>query len=155
MVFKPKRGPETSPAGDRSTSCLFLAEDRSLSAVPLISIVDDDPSVRAGLNDFVRSIGYTAATFDSAEAFLESEKLDRTWCVITDVRMPVMTGVQLQHYLRSQGYRVPFIFITSLRDECTRRRALDDGAICFLTKPLDDDTLISCLGAAVERYRQI
>jgi FixJ family two-component response regulator len=122
-----------------------------LSTVPLISIVDDDESVRAGLSDFITSIGYTAHTFESAEDFLDSAQLDSIWCVIADVCLEAMNGVQLQHYLREQGHRVPFIFITAIPDDNMRKRALDDGAICFLVKPLDGDLLINCLGTAIKR----
>ena len=124
-----------------------------LSAVPVISIIDDDASIRAGLNNLVRSLGYIVCTFASAEAFLQSVQLHNTWCVITDVRMPGLSGVQLQSHLRGQGYRMPFIFITALPEENIRRDALNDGATCFLTKPLDEDALISCLNTAVEQHR--
>jgi FixJ family two-component response regulator len=122
-----------------------------LSTVPLISIVDDDESVRAGLSDFITSIGYTAHTFESAEDFLDSAPLDSIWCVIADVCLSAMNGVQLQHYLREQGHRVPFIFITAIPDDNMRKRALEDGAVCFLIKPLDGDLLINCLGTAIKR----
>jgi FixJ family two-component response regulator len=117
----------------------------------LISIVDDDESVRAGLSDFITSIGYTAHTFESAEDFLDSARIDSIWCVIADVCLSAMNGVQLQHYLREQGHRVPFIFITAIPDDNMRKRALDDGAVCFLIKPLDGDLLINCLGTAIKR----
>jgi FixJ family two-component response regulator len=123
-----------------------------LTIIPVISIIDDDASIRAGLNNLVRSLGYVVSAFASAEAFLQSAQLHNTWCVIADVRMPGTSGVQLQSDLRRQGYRVPFIFITAVPDECIRRQALNDGAICFLTKPFNEDILIDCLNSAVERY---
>ena len=119
----------------------------------MISIIDDDESIRAGLNNLVKSYGYIAHTFASADAFLQSAQLHNSWCVIADVRMPVMSGVQLQSHLRSQGYQVPFIFITAIPDESSRRQAFKDGAICFLTKPFDESNLIGCLDAARERHR--
>lgn len=125
-----------------------------MSTAPLISIVDDDASVRAGLGDFISSIGYSAHTFESAEDFLDSSILDSTRCVIADVCLEVMNGVQLQRLLRKQGHRVPFIFITAVADENMRRHALDDGAICFLIKPLDGDALIKCLNAAIDERGQ-
>jgi FixJ family two-component response regulator len=128
-------------------------KDRILTAAPVISIIDDDASIRAGLNNLVRSLGYIVCTFASAAAFLQSVQLQDTCCVITDVRMPAMSGVELQSHLRSQGYKVPFIFITAVPDEVMRRQALDDGAICFLTKPFDEDTLIECLNTALQQYR--
>ncbi|HXN66990.1 MAG TPA: response regulator [Bradyrhizobium sp.] len=122
-------------------------------ASPVIAIVDDDDSVRAGLNNLIRSLGYTPFTFASAEAFLRSAQLHDSWCVIADVRMPAMSGVELQSHLRGQGNRVPFIFITAVPDESARRRALSEGALCFLTKPFDEGTLIGCLDNAIERHR--
>jgi FixJ family two-component response regulator len=123
------------------------------SAAPLISVIDDDASIRAGLDNLVRSLGYVVCTFDSAEAFLQSAELDDVWCVIADVRMPTMSGVQLQSHLRRQGCRLPFLFITAVPTEKTRKQALDDGAICFLTKPFDEETLIGCLDVAIGQHR--
>jgi FixJ family two-component response regulator len=124
-----------------------------LTTVPVISIIDDDASIRAGLNNLVRSLGHIVCGFASAEAFLQSSQLHNSWCVIADVRMPGMSGVQLQSSLRSQGYGVPFIFITAVPDETVRQQALHDGALCFLTKPFDEDILIDCLNTAVEQRR--
>jgi FixJ family two-component response regulator len=132
---------------------LDSAKGNNLTAVPVISIIDDDTSIRAGLNNLVRSLGYVVFTFASAEAFLQSAQLHSTWCAIADVRMPGMSGVQMQSLLRSRGYRVPFIIITAVPDENIRRQALDDGALCFLTKPFDEDALINCLNEAVEQHR--
>ena len=123
------------------------------SAAPLISVIDDDASIRAGLDNLVRSLGYVVCTFDSAEAFLQSAELDDVWCVIADVRMPTMSGVQLQSHLRRQGCRLPFLFITAVPTEKTRKQALDDGAICFLTKHFDEETLIGCLDVAIGQHR--
>ena len=119
----------------------------------MISVIDDDASTRAGLDNLVRSLGYVVCTFDSAEAFLQSAELDDVWCVIADVRMPTMSGVQLQSHLRRQGCRLPFLFITAVPTEKTRKQALDDGAICFLTKPFDEETLIGCLDVAIGQHR--
>jgi len=122
-----------------------------LTAVPVISVIDDDASVRAAINNLLRSLGYIVHVFSSAEAFLQSMQLTNTWCVISDVRMPAMSGVELQSRLRSEGNQMPFVFITAVPDEKVRARALQDGAICFLTKPFDEDVLIRCLDTAVER----
>ena len=124
-----------------------------MSAIPVISIIDDDESIRAGLNNLVRSLGYAVYAFASAEAFLQSAQLHNTSCVIADVRMPEMSGVELQSHLRRQGNRVPFIFITAVPEESSRRQALREGAICFMTKPFDEGRLISCLDTAVEQHR--
>ncbi len=128
-------------------------KDCVLTVAPVISIIDDDASIRAGLNNLVRSLGYMVSTFASAAAFLQSVQLHNTSCVIADVRMPAMSGVELQSHLRRQGYKVPFIFITAVPDETTRQQALDDGAICFLTKPFDEATLIECLNTALDQHR--
>jgi FixJ family two-component response regulator len=123
-----------------------------VTAVPMIAIVDDDESTRVGLGNLVRSLDYIVYVFASAETFLRSPQLRNAWCVIADVSMPDMSGVQLQSHLRRQGNQLPFIFITAVPEESSRKQALSDGAICFLTKPLDEDALIACLNAAVDRH---
>jgi FixJ family two-component response regulator len=120
-----------------------------LTTVPVISVIDDDASVRAALNNLLKSLGYVVHAFPSAEAFLQSADLNNTWCAIADVRMPGMSGVDLQSRLRAQGSRLPFVFITAVPEEGARARAFEDGAICFLTKPFDEDSLIACLGKAL------
>jgi FixJ family two-component response regulator len=124
-----------------------------LTAVPVISVIDDDASVRTAISYLLRSLGYIVHAFPSAGAFLQSVQLTTTWCVIADVRMPEMSGVELQSRLRAEGNRVPFVFVTAVADESVRARALEDGALCFLTKPFDEDILIKCLGTAVARHR--
>ena len=123
-----------------------------MSKLPLVAIIDDDDSVRVTTDSLVRSLGYIVHTFASAEEFLRSNRVDDFSCVITDVQMPGMSGVQLQDQLRDQGYRVPFIFFTAFPDENIRARALAAGAICYLTKPFDGDSLIQCLQAASNTY---
>jgi FixJ family two-component response regulator len=125
-----------------------------LSAAPVISVIDDDASVRAATGNLVRSLGYTVHVFASAEAFLQSQRLNETACVVTDIRMPVMSGLELQVHLRAQGSRVPFIFITALPDDSVRVRAFEGGASGFLTKPFDESALIGCLDAALARLRE-
>ena len=119
--------------------------------LPVIAIIDDDASVRASTSSLVRSHGYTVFTFASAEEFLQSERLDGMSCVISDVRMPAMSGVELQRHLLSRGQRVPFIFITAFPEEGTFARAMKAGAIGFLTKPFDGPSLIACLNTALGR----
>ena len=118
---------------------------------PVISVVDDHASVQVGTENLLNSLGYTVHTFASAEEFLRSAHFSDTSCVITDVQMPAMSGVQLQALLLAQGHHVPIIFITAFSDDAVRARALQAGAICFLTKPLDRLTLIKCLETALER----
>jgi FixJ family two-component response regulator len=122
-----------------------------LTAVPAISIIDDDASVRLATNNLVRSLGYVAHTFASAKEFLQSTELSDTSCIIADVQMPAMTGVELQSLLRSRGSRVPIIFITAFPDERIRAQVLHAGATCFLTKPFDGSTLIKYLDVALEQ----
>ena len=123
-----------------------------MSNPPVISIVDDDRSVRAATYNLVRSLGYAVHTFASAEEFLRSPHLKDTSCVIADVQMPAMSGVELQAHLLAKGRRVPFIFITAFAVESARRRALKAGATCFLTKPFDGEALVKCLDAALEGH---
>jgi FixJ family two-component response regulator len=124
-----------------------------LSTLSVISVIDDDASVRVATNNLLRSHGYTVHTFASAEEFLRSAHLNDTSCVIADVQMPVMNGVELLTLMRTQGYGVPFIFITAFPDESVRARALKAGAICFLAKPFAAPTLIKCLGTALKGHR--
>jgi FixJ family two-component response regulator len=123
-----------------------------VSTPPLISVVDDDASIRVATDNLLRSLGYTVYTFASAEEFLQSAHFNDTSCVIADVQMPAMSGVELQALLLAQGHRVPFIFITAFPEETIHARALKAGAICFLTKPFDRLTLIKCLDTALERH---
>jgi FixJ family two-component response regulator len=120
-----------------------------LSDPPVISIIDDDGSVRAATRNLVRSLGYVVHTFASAEDFLRSPHLNDTSCVITDVRMPDMSGLDLQAHLLAKGQTFPFIFVTAFSVESDRDRALKAGATCFLSKPFDGETLIECLEAAL------
>ena len=122
-----------------------------MTTAPTIAIIDDDESIRTGLLFLVISLGYNAYTFGSAADFLKSEQLHDASCVISDVRMPVMSGIQLQAHLRSTGYKIPFIFVTAIPEESIRRQAFDDGAIGFLSKPVDDQALIACLDKAIQR----
>lgn len=117
----------------------------------VISIIDDDASVRAATDNLLRSLGYRVCAFVSAEEFLRSGHLNDTACVIADVQMPGMSGVDLQAWLLTQGNRVPFIFITAFPEKTMRARALKAGAVCFLAKPFDRLTLIRCLDTALER----
>jgi FixJ family two-component response regulator len=124
----------------------------ALSTLPLVAIIDDDASVRVTTDSLVRSLGYIVHTFASAEEFLRSNRLDDLSCVIADVQMPGMSGVELQAHLLTQGYRVPFIFFTAFPDERIRGQALGAGAICYLTKPFDADSLIQGLQAALKKH---
>jgi FixJ family two-component response regulator len=115
----------------------------------VIAIIDDDESVRVATDNLLRSLGYVVHTFASAEEFLRSPRFNDTSCVIADVKMPTMSGVDLQARLLTDGYSVPFIFITAFPEEALRERAMKAGAICFLTKPFDKPSLIKCLDIAL------
>ena len=116
---------------------------------PVIAIVDDDESFRHATLSFVRSLGYSAAAFPSADAFLNSNAVENTDCLITDVQMPGMSGIELQNYLLTQGNRVPVIFVTAFPETEARGDALRAGAVGFLGKPFGDENLISCLNKAL------
>lgn len=120
-----------------------------MTKAPTIAIIDDDETARTGLYFLVTSLGYNACTFGSATDFLQSAQLHDASCVISDVRMPVMTGIQLQAHMRTAGHKVPFIFITGVPEEGIRQQAFKDGAVGFLNKPLDAQALLGCLKRAV------
>jgi FixJ family two-component response regulator len=122
-----------------------------LSQGPVISIIDDDESVRVATQSLLRSLGFTACTFASAADFLQSPRMNDTSCVIADVQMPGMSGVELQSLLIAQGHRTPMIFITAFHEESVRARAMKAGAIGFLSKPFSGQTLIECLEMALKR----
>ena len=116
----------------------------------MISIVDDDAAVRETTQALVRSLGYNAMTFASAEEFLQSERVHDTSCLITDVQMPGLSGVDLQSLLLARGHHTPIIFVTAFPEEKIRARALEAGAVGFLSKPFDEERLIDCLNQALD-----
>ena len=119
----------------------------------MIAIVDDDRSVREAAKTLVGSLGYATAAFASAEEFLQSGRLRETACLITDVQMPGMSGVDLHDHLTANGHSTPVIFVTAYPEESVRVRALDAGAFGFLSKPFTEESLIECLNLALEHYR--
>src|SRR6516164_3914766 len=124
--------------------------DVDMSELPLISIIDDDLLARDGIRELVDSLGYKGVTFESAEHFLQSRLMAETTCVITDLQMPGLNGLELQEALRSQGYQTPVIVITAYPNEKTRARAFANGAVGFLSKPFNEHCLIECLNAAID-----
>jgi FixJ family two-component response regulator len=124
-----------------------------LSTLSLISVIDDDASVRAATDNLLSSHGYVVHTFASAEDFLQSSHPGDCSCVVADVQMPGMSGLDLLMQVRTRGNDVPFIFITAFPDESVRARALRAGAICFLAKPFAGPVLIGCIETAVNRNR--
>jgi FixJ family two-component response regulator len=118
--------------------------------VPMISIVDDDRAVREATRGLVRSLGYNALAFASAEEFLGSARLNETSCLITDLQMPGLSGIELQDRLIAGGHRMPIIFITAYPEERVRVRAMKAGAVCFMSKPYSDESLIGCIERALK-----
>jgi FixJ family two-component response regulator len=116
---------------------------------PMISIIDDDIWAREGIRDLVASLGYRTLTFASAEEFLESGCVETTTCVISDLQMPGMSGLDLQQQVADRQPKLSVILVTAYPDEKSRVRALDAGAHGFLTKPFDEKCLMQCLTAAV------
>src|SRR5262245_65735956 len=116
----------------------------------LISIVDDDQLFRESLRKLVTLLGYTVEDFASGADFLASRFLPQTACLVADVHMPRMTGVELHGHLLKLGYRIPTILVTAYPDELVRDQALKDGVACYLGKPMDDADLERCLRSALE-----
>jgi FixJ family two-component response regulator len=121
-----------------------------MSEVSLISIVDDDALARDGIAALVESLGYNVITFTSAEHFLGSDVIAETTCLITDMQMPGLSGLELQEALQSQGHQTPVIVITGYPNEKHQTRARENGAIGYLSKPFDEQTLIDCLTVAIK-----
>ena len=116
----------------------------------LVVIVDDDESVQLALRDLIESDGLPAICFGSAEQFLDSEARNNAACMITDIRMPGMSGLELQAKLKAERCRIPIIFITAHGDAETRIHAMREGAVEFLSKPFDDAVLLEIVHAALE-----
>ena len=121
-----------------------------MSGVPLISIVDDDEALRNSLDDLVQSIGFRTQGFASAEAFLSSNQARDTACLILDVRMPGMNGLDLQSWIIAASWCIPIVFITSHVDDVARARALEAGAVAFLYKPFREEELLNGIDVALK-----
>jgi len=136
----------------RNTDAATSQDGRAILAeTPVICIIDDDESVRVATRSLVRSLGFAAYTFESPEEFLHSPRVEDTSCLISDVRMPNMSGVELQSRLLALGRAIPIIFITAFPDETIRARALNAGAVAVLTKPFYGETLIKCIDSVLKR----
>jgi FixJ family two-component response regulator len=118
-------------------------------AHPLVSVVDDDQSVRESLPDLLREFGFAAAAFSSAEEFLASDSIGQTQCLILDIAMPGMTGPDLQQELMLRRLEIPIVFITAHKDETVRPRLLQQGAVDCLFKPFSETALLDALNAAL------
>ena len=124
-----------------------------MQKVPVIAIVDDDESVRIATRSLVRSLGFTAYTFASAEEFLRSQHVSECSCVITDVQMPGLSGVDLQSRLVAEGRDTPVILMTAFADQAVEARAMKAGAVCFLRKPFEGQMLVKCLEQALNQNK--
>jgi FixJ family two-component response regulator len=124
-------------------------QEKGATQRSLVAVVDDDESVRESLPDLLREFGFAAQTFSSAEEFLASERIRETRCLILDIAMPGMTGLDLQRELKVRGYEIPIIFITAQKDEAVRARAFEQGAAEFLLKPFSDTALLEALNKSL------
>jgi len=136
----------TTPAAKDSTGSKFRVPE-----APLISIVDDDESVREALKSLIDSVGFRAELFSSGEEFLNSTYVSETACLITDVRMPGMSGLDLQDRLNAAHSSVPIVFISAHDDKEARARALRGGAIAFLQKPFSEDSLLGAITDCLDK----
>jgi FixJ family two-component response regulator len=126
--------------------CSVGSEEKS----KVVAIVDDDEFIRDALHGLMRAAGFPALAFASGEEFLNSGELERTACLIADIRMPGMSGLELQSELKKDHHRIPIIFITAQGDEKMRMQALRAGAVKFLTKPLDRGVLLDSVRTALD-----
>ena len=122
-----------------------------MPGIPLIAIVDDDDSLRKSLDNLLRSVGFRTQGFSSAEAFLSSSHIHDTTCLILDVRMPGMSGLDLQRQLGAAHWHIPIIFITAHADDDARTQALAAGAVDFLYKPFREEELLNAIDTALKR----
>jgi FixJ family two-component response regulator len=138
---------------DCVTQAIFGATARMLAVPkkPLIACVEDDESARDALEGFLKAFGFALEIFSSAEEFLKSERLDEASCLITDLHLGGMSGLQLQSRLAASGSHIPVIVITAFPDDRVREQALSAGAVCFLSKPFDKDDLLTGIRTALNR----
>jgi len=136
---------EATPSGPAFVRSGLEKKSGRVAEAPVISIIDDDASVRTATARLLRSLGFSAHAFASAKEFLSSPRLSETSCVIADVQMPGMAGVELQEYLVAHDHGTPIIFMTAFPQDRIRERAMKAGAVCFLSKPLDEARLLECL----------
>jgi FixJ family two-component response regulator len=131
-----------------------MAQGRSaLSERPLISIVDDDQAFGDSMRRLLKSLGYAVALFPSAAEFLASPKLDATACLVADVHMPAMTGIELYRHLTEMGHAIPTILVTAYPNDSDQTYMLTEGVECYLHKPFEEADLIGCLRCAVARVK--
>jgi FixJ family two-component response regulator len=123
---------------------------KSIQEPLVVVVVDDDESVRESLPDLLKEFGFSVLAFSSADEFLASESVDRTMCLVLDMVMPGMSGLDLQAELKNRGRKIPIIFITAQKDESVRKRVIDQGAVDVLLKPFSDTALRKALSKAMD-----
>jgi len=128
---------------------MSVRAEAALTTSSVISVIDDDASFRRATARLLNSLGHAVVSFASAEEFLESGRLDETACLISDVQMPGMSGIELQSRLRAEGHWLPIIFITAYPGSNARHEALASGAVGFLSKPFSDNQVIGCIDQAL------
>jgi FixJ family two-component response regulator len=138
----------------RCAVLLLMMHEAGLPTKTLISIIDDDEAVREAIAGLIKSLGFAVEAFSSALDFLACPNARDTSCLIADVHMPRMTGVELHRRLMELGYAIPTILITAYPDDSVRARALADGVICYLSKPCEQDALLGCVCLALERAKR-
>ena len=138
-----------SPAEAPHAFAMLSRRQRGADERPLVTVVDDDESVRESLPDLLREFGFSARAFASAEEFLRSGAARQSRCLVLDVAMPGMNGLDLQRELARRGLAIPIVFITAQKDEVVRARALAQGAAGFLHKPFSDSALLAALRSAM------
>ena len=121
---------------------------------PLVAIVDDDRSIRDATRDLLKSAGFSAATFEDAASFLGSASRGSVACLVTDMRMPGMTGLELYESLVASGDRIPTVLITAHPEDVTQSRAREAGITCYLSKPFSPDDLLHCVREAVVKSQR-
>jgi FixJ family two-component response regulator len=126
-----------------------------MARTPLISIIDDDDAMRSSLENLIRSVGLRARGFSSAEEFLSSNQVPETHCLILDVRMPGMSGPELQRQMAVANSHLPIILITAHADDAQRTQALEAGAVAFLHKPFYEGELLKAINAALNHSRRV
>jgi FixJ family two-component response regulator len=119
---------------------------------PLVAIVDDDESIRNTTKDLLESAGFSAAVFARAASLLKSRRLNQVCCLIADMRMPMMTGLELHQRLTASNRAIPTILMTAYPDERTQAQAIKSNVVCYLTKPFAADELLACLCRALQRH---
>jgi FixJ family two-component response regulator len=135
--------------------CRGTSKIEKVHKVPTITIIDDDEEVRVAIESLIQSHGLDVHAFASAEEFLDSSVIDQTTCLVTDVQMPGMSGVDLQDALIKRGCKLPMIFITAFPEERLRRQVEAAGALGFLSKPFDARRLMACIDKALKSDHRV